>query len=238
MKYISQLNGFWNWRRLNGITHSQVDLYFAILNCGNACGWRSEFTVPNSTIIGMCQISASELAKNRNALIQKGLIRYSKGKKGNAGLYSIAPLYDSNQDINHDSYQDINVDINQDINHENITRVKKKNKTKNKPPVSPPLDVFAQVEDDALRKALYDFAAMRNAIKRPLTERAKELLLGKLRKLSQDVGEQVKILDQSIMHDWKGVFELEGDGDRGQSAEGHRDDTQAGGERRSFGVQL
>ncbi len=207
MQYISQINAFWNWRRLNEISHAQVDLYFTILNCGNSCGWKTEFNIPNSTIIGMCQISASELAKHRNALIQKGLIRYRKGNKKNAGSYSITPLYDSNLDINLDINPDINLDINPDINHENIPRVKTKSKTKNKPPISP-LDVFAKVEDEQLRGALCDFEKMRKTMKKPMTERAKELLLAKLRDMTENKDEQIAILNQSIMNNWQGVFAL------------------------------
>ena len=207
MQYISQLNGFWNWRRLNEITHAQADLYFAILNCGNACGWKTEFNVPNSTIIGMCQISTSELAKHRNSLIQKGLIRYKNGKKGTAGIYTIVPLYDNNSAINQASNVAINQASNVGTNHENIPRVKTKNKTKNKPPISP-LDVFAQVEDDRLKAALRDFEAMRREIKKPMTDRAKELLLQRLSDLSSDPVEQVDILNQSIMNNWQGIFAL------------------------------
>ena len=60
-----------------------------------------------------------------------------------------------------------------------------------------------------LLRALDDFAAMRDKLKKPLTRRAAELLLQKLETLAdQDDRRKIKILEQSIMNSWQGVFEL------------------------------
>ena len=100
MKYISQINGFWNWRRLNPITSKQADLYFAILDCANSSGWQEQVTIPNTTLILMCNTNKTDLHRNRLELIQKRLITYQKGKKGNAGVYKINPLYETNNETN------------------------------------------------------------------------------------------------------------------------------------------
>ena len=100
MKYLSQINGFWNWRRLNPITSRQADLYFAILDCANSAGWPEQVTIPNTTLILMCNTNKTDLHRNRLELIQKGLITYQKGKKGNAGVYEINPLYETNNETN------------------------------------------------------------------------------------------------------------------------------------------
>jgi len=60
-------------------------------------------------------------------------------------------------------------------------------------------------------KAWKDFKAMRKKIRKPMTERAEELLLNKLDKLSNNEEEQIDILNQSIMNSWLGVFPLKGD---------------------------
>jgi len=60
-------------------------------------------------------------------------------------------------------------------------------------------------------KAWKDFKDMRKKIRKPMTERAEELLLNKLDKLSISEEEQIAILDQSIMNSWLGVFPLKGD---------------------------
>ena len=61
-------------------------------------------------------------------------------------------------------------------------------------------------------EALRDFEEMRKKIRKPLTDRAKVLLLEKLEQLAPaDEEKQIQILNQSIMNCWQGVFELKED---------------------------
>lgn len=145
MDYMRQLNGFWNWRKTNILTHAQADLYFALLGCANAARWRSPLSIPNSTLIGMCQISKTELHRQRLSLIQKGLIEYNKGWKGTAGKYIINPLYETNPGTN----AAINPGTNPGTNHGNI--YKKKTKTNTSP-----------------REASYDLEELEALINRPI----------------------------------------------------------------------
>lgn len=98
MNYILQINAFWEWRKLHTLSHAASDLYFALLSLGNTARWQQQFCVPNSTILMMIQISQSELYRRRSQLCQLGLITYQNGWKGQAGTYSIIPLYDSHMD--------------------------------------------------------------------------------------------------------------------------------------------
>lgn len=66
------------------------------------------------------------------------------------------------------------------------------------------------VDPGPLLNALKDFEAMRVKIRKPMTPRARKLLLGHLRKLSGDEGEQIAILEQSILHGWQDVYALKG----------------------------
>ena len=64
-----------------------------------------------------------------------------------------------------------------------------------------------------LNKALADFKKHRRQLKAPMTDRAFELMVGKLEKLSGgDERKKIAILNQSIENGWKGVFELKTDG--------------------------
>jgi len=65
-------------------------------------------------------------------------------------------------------------------------------------------------------KAWKDFKEMRRKIKKPMTDKAEEMLLNKLSKLSDDVKEQITILNESTMNDWKSVYPLK---DRPQNSE-------------------
>lgn len=66
----------------------------------------------------------------------------------------------------------------------------------------------AYVVDEQLNKAVLDFIDYRKKIKSPMTDRAIELLIMDLNKLSDSVDVQIEILNQSIVHGWKGVFPL------------------------------
>ena len=54
-----------------------------------------------------------------------------------------------------------------------------------------------------------DYVAMRQTIKRPLTNRAKAMALERLQGLAPgDEAHQRRILDQSVFHSWQGLFPL------------------------------
>ena len=62
-----------------------------------------------------------------------------------------------------------------------------------------------------LAEALAAFAEHRKKLKKPMTDRAKELLLSKLSKMASTEQEQIAILNQSIVNGWQGVFPLGGE---------------------------
>lgn len=112
MNYIKQLNAFWNWRKFQAdISHSESDLYFALLHCANGSGWKTRLALPNSTLIATANLSdASQLAKLRNKLVQKGLIEYIPGKKGKSPEYILMKLYNETPENN------VNIGVNNTTN--------------------------------------------------------------------------------------------------------------------------
>lgn len=98
----------------------------------------------------------------------------------------------------------------------------KKDKESNKDNKDKYSAVFtAYAGDDAeLLKALFDFAEMRKAIKKPLsTERAAKMLTTSLDKLAKDNKTKIAILNQSVFKNWQGVFPLkEGDSNARQTS--------------------
>ena len=70
-------------------------------------------------------------------------------------------------------------------------------------------DLFAEFcgEDTVLLKALQEFEKMRKQIKKPMSERAKEMLLHKLSEFPQT--DWVEIINQSIFNSWQGIFPLD-----------------------------
>ena len=82
-----------------------------------------------------------------------------------------------------------------------------------KPPKPDIFDTFAG-DDAELLEALRAFEKMRKTIKKPMTERAKELLVRKLEaEFLRD--EWIAILNQSTMNCWQGIFPLKADGGSG-----------------------
>lgn len=61
-------------------------------------------------------------------------------------------------------------------------------------------------------ETLKDFEEMRKKIKKPMTEKAKALLLERLQELAPDNEDmQIKILEQSIVNCWQSVYEIKAD---------------------------
>lgn len=62
--------------------------------------------------------------------------------------------------------------------------------------------------DTRLDEAFEEYVKFRKQIKKPMTDRAKQLALSKLQKMTSDIDEQIAILDQSVMNGWQGLFPL------------------------------
>lgn len=93
---------------------------------------------------------------------------------------------------------------------EDIDINKEKNIKKEKPNKSALDDlIFKYTSNPDLNKAIKDFVDMRKRIKKPLTERALNILFVKLDTLSGgNDSNKIKILENSILNCWQGIFEL------------------------------
>lgn len=69
-----------------------------------------------------------------------------------------------------------------------------------------------------LNEAIIAFIDYRKSIKKPMSDRAITLLLGKLNKMSNSVQEQIEILNQSILNGWQGIFPLKNDSGSGKKS--------------------
>ena len=98
---------------------------------------------------------------------------------------------------------------------ENETKTKTKSTGVDKPPQREKADAFSEFAgaDSSLMAALRDFEKMRKAIKKPMTDRAKLMLVNKLRKeFSPEVW--VAVLEQSISHCWADIYALKDQNDQ------------------------
>ncbi|MEI3162960.1 MAG: hypothetical protein V8S74_06110 [Lachnospirales bacterium] len=95
-----------------------------------------------------------------------------------------------------------------EITTETTTDIKKKARKETKANYD---EILATIENAKLKNAFYDFIKMRMLIKSPLTNRALTMLIDKVIALSPDEDTQIKILEQSILNNWKSVYPLKGD---------------------------
>ena len=68
--------------------------------------------------------------------------------------------------------------------------------------------LFGEAHTGELQATILSFIEFRKSIKKPMTEKAVDLLIGKLKKLSSSIPEQIEILNQSIVNGWQGIFPL------------------------------
>jgi len=87
--------------------------------------------------------------------------------------------------------------INQPSTNQQLT-TNKNEKNEPKPSFSPPEWID--------EKKWQDFIDMRIRIKKPMTERAKELAIGKLEKIKEDGFDPNESLDNSTFHDWQDIY--------------------------------
>lgn len=93
------------------------------------------------------------------------------------------------------------------------TKVLNTNKKKVSKAQSKPVENFDSIiqkstESTELRETLVEFVKFRKLIKKPMTNKALELIIAKLTKLGTSDRERVAILNQSIERGWAGVFSL------------------------------
>lgn len=85
------------------------------------------------------------------------------------------------------------------IKEVNISKVNIKENKKNV------FELYAQ-EDENLLKALCDFAEMRKSVGKKMTDRACELLCGRLDKLKADGEDIVELINKSVQNSWLDVY--------------------------------
>lgn len=109
------------------------------------------------------------------------------------------------------------IDIEKDIDieeKENITKEKERK-----------IDDVIKELPERLHEPLREFVKMRKAIKKPVTTHGLDLLIGKLRKLSDgSTNRAVLIVNKSIANSWQGFFELKEEDEELLASETHNND--------------
>lgn len=144
-------------------------------------------------------ISESKVRRTLNDFISDGQIDRQISNKNSLITVLNWDLYQTS-----DGQNDIQVTDNRQTSDGQVTtnkNVKKVKKVKECKEI-----LYSDIPE--LNKAIIDFIEYRKGIKKPMSENAVSLLLGKLNKLSGSVPEQIEILNQSIVNGWQGIFPL------------------------------
>ena len=96
------------------------------------------------------------------------------------------------------------------------TNNKKVSKAQSKPVENFDSIIQKSTESTELREALVEFVKFRKLIKKPMTNKALELIIAKLNKIGASDMERVAILNQSIERGWAGVFSLKDEEPQGK----------------------
>lgn len=111
--------------------------------------------------------------------------------------------------LNWDLYQILEQQNEQQVNNKRTTSEQQVNTNKNvKKDKNVKNERKTYSEHPALNDTILEFIAYRKGIKKPMTDNAVKLLLGKLDKMTSNANEQIEILNQSIVNGWIGVFPL------------------------------
>ena len=82
-------------------------------------------------------------------------------------------------------------------------------------------DIYMGLPEN-LTETLYEFEEMRKSIKKPMTDAARKRLIKELQKLAgEDVQLMIRILDQSILNSWAGVYPLKTSAKTSNNASGN-----------------
>lgn len=68
--------------------------------------------------------------------------------------------------------------------------------------------IESYTDNTDLKECIKDFIKMRTAKKKPVTDRALKMLLDKLDSLETSNERKIKVLEQSILNSWQGIFPL------------------------------
>jgi len=101
---------------------------------------------------------------------------------------------------------DIELEIEKDTELEKKKKKKGSKKEGTKKTYNTIIDEYTNNEE--LKNTILEFIKMRTLIKSKMTNNALDLMLKNLNKLSNNDDIKIKILEQSIMNSWKGVFPL------------------------------
>lgn len=232
MNWMREILGFYDLIMLNQLSTGQIALWHALMYINNKCSWNKWFSVSNQTLELYTGLERTTIFRSRNKLKQLNLIDF-KANGTKATSYKLISCCTVQQDTQQETPQITNTRctvqqetqqetqqvtqqetqrVTHTLNKQKETKQKETKKVSKKEKISDYNSIILEnFQDEKLIATVYEFIKMRKLIKAPLTNRALELLIRKLKSMSNSDSERIAILEQSIGNSWKGVFELKGE---------------------------
>ena len=110
-------------------------------------------------------------------------------------------------------------------NNNNNTKKERKKKESNKTTNYDSI-INESIQDESVKKEIYEFIKMRKLIKKPMTDRALKGLISKLNELSSNPVDQAKILERSVINDWQSVYPLPSNNNGYRNNNGYQGNTE------------
>jgi hypothetical protein len=145
-------------------------------------------------------ISESKVRRTLNDFISDGQIDRQTSNKNSLITVLNWDLYQ-----NFDGQNSSQVTDNRRTTDGQLTTNKKNKNVKNDKNVI----IYSDIPE--LNNTILEFIKFRKSIKKPMTDNAVKLLLGKLNKMTSNTSEQIEILNQSIMNGWTSIYPLKKD---------------------------
>ena len=198
----------------------EVLFYRLIVSCDDYGRFDGRVAIIKGTCFPLKNVTNKNIEDALNKLVSVGLVRHYEVEEK---PYLQLPAWQSHQNIRAKKSRYPSPEEGTDITSDNSCKhmyadVNTSNQMQANVPViqsNPNTNPYTESEsytgDSRLDVAFDEYIRFRKQIKKPMTDRAIQLAVGKLQKMSDDVEEQIAIINQSIMNGWSGLFPLNQD---------------------------
>lgn len=206
--YIKLHRGILDWEWFDDPSTTMVFLYLLLTANIEEKNYHGETIPVGSTVVGRKMLAektglsernvrtALEHLKSTNEITIKSTNRFSVITVVNWGKYQLC----NKQTDQQTDQQSAN---NRPTTDQQLTTPKEYKNIRNKE-----IKKYIYSDVPELNEAIKDFIAHRKQLKKPMTDRAVQLLINKLNKMTTDIDTQIAILNQSIERGWQTVYEL------------------------------
>jgi hypothetical protein len=192
----------WLDERLNALEKVILTEIDSLDNGERGC-WAS-----NKHIADFCQCSETKVSTSISKLVELGYLCVQSFDGRQRILKSRLSNFER-QTIKNCKADSQNLKESNTYNNTPKNTERKKERKKEGAPGATYDEILSKIENETLRGTYYDFIKMRKLIKSPMTDRALRSIIKKVNELEPNsIERQIKVLEQSIMNSWKGVFAL------------------------------